>query len=210
MKYLKMLGLAAVAAMALTAFLGASSASATTLTCTNPPGTKVVCPKGTVIIASVEKTESATLTGGLTITCSEGEVNGSTSNEGSSTETVKGTTSAVTFVLSSCTNCTTVSVTNGSLEIHTDEEGVTNGNGTLTGSGFTAHLVCFGVTCNYSTGNNRDLGTVKGSSTTGGTATFKIGAELALDSGSSFLCGSGNATWEGSYVVTSPDWLDID
>jgi hypothetical protein len=169
----------------------------------------VVCPKGTVIIASVEPSESLTLTGGLTLTCSEGEVNGSTSNEGSSTETVKGTTSAVTFVLSSCTNCTAGVMTNGTLEVHT-EKATANGNGTPTASGFTTHTVCFGFTCNYATGNNRDLGIVKGSSTTGGTATFKIGAELELDSGSSFLCGSGNATWEGSYVVTSPDWLDID
>lgn len=208
MKYLKMFGLAAMAAMALMAFAGAGSASATTLTCTNPPGTKVVCPKGTEIDASVEA-ETIKLTGTSTITCTEGTVKGHIENPGSSTETASGKTTEVTFPVAHCPNCSAVEVTNGTLEIHTDEEGVTNNNGTLTGSGFTAHLNCFGVTCNYITGNNLDLGTVTGSSTTGGLATIHIDATLTKETGSSFLC-TNTATWEGSYNITSPTWLDVD
>jgi hypothetical protein len=208
MRVLKILGLAAVVATALMALGGAGSASATTLTCTNANGEVVRCNVGTEIDASIEG--SLTLTGGLTISCTEGTVESQIENAGNSTETVSGATSKVTFNLPSCNNCSTITVTNGTLELHTDKEGVQNGNGTLTGSGFTAHLVCFGVTCNYASGGNNGLGTLTGSSTTGGTAILDINTTLLREKeGSSFLCG-GNAAWEGSYKVTSPDWLDVD
>jgi len=207
MKYLKMFGLAAVAAMALMAFAGAGSASATSLTCTDASGNKVDCGKR-AIEASVEGGTIKLTAGGVTITCVNGVVKGNVENAGGSTETVSGKTTEVSFT--NCPSCSTVEVTNGTLEIHTDIEGVTNGNGTLTGSGFTAHLVCFGITCNYITGNNKDIGTLTGSSNLkGSTATFDISTELEKEAGSSFLCNN-LAAWEGSYTITSPDWLDVD
>ena len=54
MKYLKTVGLAAMAVGVLMAFVGAGSASATELTCTEPAGTKVMCPTGTVSHATSE------------------------------------------------------------------------------------------------------------------------------------------------------------
>jgi len=96
MKYLKMLGLAAVAACALMAFVGAETASATTLTCNG----LTTCPAGTVIhdalkghgilhpvIGDIEC--NVTLEGKLT-------------NAGSSTTTVNGQTTS--FSITNCTN----------------------------------------------------------------------------------------------------------
>jgi hypothetical protein len=54
MKYVKTLGLAALAAAALLALFGAGSASATQLTCTEPAGTKVFCPVGAEIHSEAE------------------------------------------------------------------------------------------------------------------------------------------------------------
>jgi len=207
MDSLKMLGLAAVAAMALMVIAGAGSASATTLTCTNPPGTKVTCPVGTELDASVEGGTTRLTAGGVTITCATGTVKGKVENAGSATETVSGKTTAVTVF--DCPSCSAWEVTNGTLEFHTENNGgLANSNGTLTGNGFTVHTVCFGITCNYITGNNKHLGTLTGSSTTKVTATFDISTELEKESGS-FLCNN-LAAWEGSYTVTSPDWLDVE
>jgi len=203
MKYLKMLGLAAVAAAALMAFVGAGSASATTLTCTNPPGTKVVCPAGTTIDATAGS--SLNLKAGFAnITCTESTVHGKTTNTGSSTETVKGHIEGLTF--GKC-NATVTVIEKGTLEIHTDQEGVTDNNGTLTGSGSVVTVATGGISCTYAT-NNTDLGTVKGSTSTGGIATMIINAELTKSAGG-FLCAN-PAHWEGSYEITTPAWLDVD
>jgi len=204
MKYLKMLGLAVVAAAALMAFVGASSASATTLTCTNPPGTKVTCPAGTTIHATAES--SLTLKAGFAnITCTESTVHGLTSNTGSATETVKGNIEALTF--GAC-NATVNVIKKGSLEIHT-QNATANNNGTLTGTGSEVTVSTLGVSCVYGTPTATDLGTLTGSTSRGGsTATMDISAELTKISGG-FACAN-PAHWEGSYTVTSPDWLDVD
>jgi hypothetical protein len=66
MKYLKMLGLAAVAAMALTAVLGASSASAATFLCkTNANPCPEHYPTGTTLSGSLEPGFHSTLTSNL-------------------------------------------------------------------------------------------------------------------------------------------------
>lgn len=210
MKYLKMLGLAVVAAAAVMAFVGAGSASATTLTCTNPEGsgTKVVCPAGTEIVATAES--SLLLKAGFAnITCTESTVGGKTSNAGSSTETVKGAIETLTF--NGC-NATVTVIKKGTLEIHTHTEGVTNSIGTVTGAGSEVTVSTLGVSCVYGT-SNTDIGTLTGSPHTtstgvGPTATFDINANLPKISGG-FACAS-PAAWEGKYKITKPDWLDVD
>jgi len=204
MKLLKMAGLAAIAALGLMAFAGAGSASATTLTCTNPPGTKVTCPAGTNVDLSAES--SLLIKAGFAnITCTESTIKGKTSNTGSATETVKGNIETLTF--SPC-NATVTVLRKGSLEVHTDEEGITSGNGTLTGSGTEFTVAVSGVTCTYGT-SNTDLGTLTGSSPkSNATATLDLTADLLKFAGG-FLCAS-PARWEGTYTVTEPDWLDVD
>ena len=206
MKYVKMLGLVAAAAMALMAF-GVGTASATTLT--SPHGTIY---KGE-IIASVEGTVTLTESGFGSVTCTEGVVKGTT-NAQSDTTTVTGTISTLTFGKpraaneeeSQCENgAATINVLKrGTLEIHAIGSGP---NGTLTSSNAEVTVTKFGIHCIYST-LNTDLGTLTGSTTTGKTATMDISATLNRVT-TSALCAE-HATWAGSYVVTTPDELNID
>src|SRR5215475_10610476 len=94
MKYLKMLGLAAVAAMALMAFVGAATASATVLCSTNtspcPAGQK--WPVGTQIEFTVTQKTTANweeTAGNVLETCTGGKIKGEITNAGSVTEAVK-------------------------------------------------------------------------------------------------------------------------
>lgn len=204
MKYVKMLGLAAIAAAALMAFVGAGTASATELTCTEPEKVKVVCPAGTSIHAEAESKVILHPPIG-SIECSQSTVAGKTANKGSATETVSGAIEHLTF--GEC-NATVHVLKNGSLEIHT-QEASSNNNGTLTSSGAEVTVLFAGFHCIFGT-NNTDLGTVTGSSTTGGTATLDIKATIPRIGGTSgIFCGS-TAAWTGAYKANTPDWLDID
>ena len=203
MKYLKMLGLAAIAAGALMAFAGAGTASATELTCTNPPGTKVMCAAPTHIHAEVEG--KVTLHPPIgDIECSEGTVTGDAST-GSSTTTPSGAIETLTF--GGC-NAEVVVIENGSLEVHTKTASA-DGNGTLTSTGAKVTVTFVGFHCIFTT-SNTDIGTLTGSSTTGATPTLDIEATIPRTGGrSGAFCGS-TAQWTGSYKVTTPDWLDVD
>jgi hypothetical protein len=210
MKYLKMLGLAAIAAMGVMAFLGASSASATVL-CEVTPAAGTDCPAASVVAAgtsldfSVEAGHPALLTGPfgeVVDSCANGTVKGPTTNTGSTTETVKGTIESLTW--ENCTHPTSTKA-NGSLEIHwisgTD-------NGTVTSTGSTVEIkeveIPFigKVNCQYST-NATDIGTLTGRTATGGDPTFDIQASLSSENG----CPKG--TWEGSYVYTGTTTFDV-
>jgi hypothetical protein len=199
MKHVKMLGLAAVAAAALMAFLGAASASATVL-CENTPAAGTDCSslvaKGTNLVFTGEG--STTLTGPfgeVIATCTESTVEGPTSNVGSTTETVKGSITKLTF-----NNCGTRTVTAnpatlGTLEVH-HIAGSDNGTVTSNDTTVTITNTPFG-TCTFLT-NNTDIGTMTGTSKTGGAPTFDISATIPHES--SNFCPNG--TWEGSYKYT--------
>ena len=208
MKYLKMLGLAAIAAGALMAFVGASTASATELDCTEPAGTKVMCPNPTLIHATSEG--HAILHTPLGDVECASTVQGK-ANTGGASETVSGSIEALTFT--PCTQNVVVTVLKkGSLEIHTDamdaETGLTPRNGTLTSTGTEVTIELFGFHCIFTT-SNTDIGTVTGSTATGATATFDIAATIPRTGGrSGAFCGS-SGQWTGSYLIDTPDWLDI-
>jgi hypothetical protein len=164
MKHLKMLGLAAVAATALMAFAGASSASATVLckTNTNPCSSKWAV--GTELEFSLKKGTSATWKGtnGETLkTCTGAKLRAEITNAGSATETVK-----AKVVEDSWTSCTvpTLTLQLGELEIHSIT-GSTNGTLTLKGAEFTTQDPLFGD-CRYGTAaGGTDLGTLTSSGT---------------------------------------------
>jgi hypothetical protein len=189
MKYVKILGLLAVAAAAVMAFAG--TASATTIT--SPSGTlytgKIVAEaEGHAVLDNpIAKIECAS------------KVEGTVASHGSGV-TAKGNISLLTFgsPVGTCTDSWHVTVVSaGSLEIH--------GSGsTLTSSGATVEATRFGVSCRYQT-NNTDIGTV----TSGTPATLHIAASIPFHSGSIF-CGSGATAWTGSYKVTSPASLFVD
>jgi len=196
MKHLKIFGLAAIAGMALVAFLGAGSASATRLCSTNTSP----CPEawnyftGTNVSMSLQESSTLETTGGTVLdTCNEATLQGPTTTFGGATETVKILLTSVTW--GSCTR-TTNTLSNGELELHWS--GAT-GNGTITGRGteWTVNTV-FG-TCVYGFGPfGVDLGTVKG----GNPASVSINALIPKISGN-FVCPS-EARWTANYRVTSP------
>jgi hypothetical protein len=188
MKYLKMLGLAAVAAMALMA-IGAGSASATTLEVKGTPQSASIN-----ISASLKSGNSAILkdTFGFTSnTCTSSSVAGSTTS--TSGTSVTGDISALTF-----SNCERSPVT-------TDKGGLlhvtwTSGtNGTVTSSGAEVTTPSPFGTLNCKTGEGTHLGSITGVSS--GFATMTINAALS--------CSGVSSKWEATYVVTSPEGLGV-
>ncbi|HMI81370.1 MAG TPA: hypothetical protein VK480_06235 [Solirubrobacterales bacterium] len=197
MKYVKLLGLLAIAAATLMAFAG--TASATTAT----------SPKGTVYTGTYkgEAEGQTTLHGPVTITCGQSTVEGSVEQHGSGVTTV-GKVSSLTFT--ECNNHITVLKT-GTLEAHATVSG-DNADGTLTSTGaeISIQLTSLGITCIYGT-NNTDIGTgtLTSSTTTGGNATVDVASAAIPRTGGSIFCGS-SGIWTGSYKVVNPSTLYID
>jgi hypothetical protein len=195
MKYLKLMGLAAVAAAALMAFAG--TASATTLT--GAGGTTL--GTGTAIAAEAEGTVTLDPPFGA-IECKKSKVEGATTNAGGTGVSVTGNISLLTFT--EC-NATVTVINKDSLSI----EGTGNNNGLLRGTNNEVTVEFIGTHCIFKT-NNTELGTVTGTGTTGATATLDISATIPRTGGrSGAFCGT-TAAWTGSYKVNTPDTLNID
>jgi hypothetical protein len=192
MKYLKMLGLAAVAAAALMAFVGAGTASAETTACETSAGAGCYGVNTAVNSSLTTGTEAVlTAAGGLIeINCTKSEVNGKIETA----TTPSGNLSKLSF--ESCNN--TVEVLKfGSLTIHHDA----SGNGALTASGFQVRVKASGLTCTFG-------GTVKEglTLTAGNPATVTATANIPLESG--FFCPS-TAVWHANYTVSAPKPLAV-
>jgi len=190
MKYVKILGLLAVAAAALMAFAG--TASATTIT--SPTGTTA-----TTIHATNENGHVILANSNANIECAS-TVEGSITSQGSGV-TASGNLSSLSFT--GCTGGWTVTVNAlGSLEGHW----TTGYNGTLTSSGTTVtavlHTIFGDITCRYAT-SNTSIGTVTG----GSPATLDISASIPFHSGGG-LCGSGASAWSGNYTTTAAVYFD--
>jgi hypothetical protein len=203
MKYIKMLGLAAVAAMALMA-VGAGTASATKLCETTTNTTTCAAgwhlPAGTTLGFSMKPGTSATFrdtSGFLNATCTGSTITGPTATTGSSTETVKGTVPAANLTWSGCSQTTTTTA-GGTLEIHhitgTD-------NGTVTANGFRwTVLLPFNITCTVEL-NGSDIGTfTEGKTGTASPPTLDINAVVTSTNPG---CPT-TQKWEATYVMTSP------
>ncbi len=199
MKYLKMLGLAAVAAMAMAAFT-AGTASATTLEVNG------VAQSGAVALsASLESGTSALLqltNGSFANTCTVSSVSGSTTKfTAESSAAIGGPISVLSF-----TSCTTSPVTvdvRGSLSVKWIS-GTTNGTVESVGAEVTVPSPIGNLNCK--TGTGADIGTLTGKSgsvTSDKHATMDISAVLNCG----FLAPS--ATWTGKYLVTSPTGLGV-
>jgi hypothetical protein len=205
MKYLKMLGLTAIAALGLMAFLGAGTASATVL-CETTPKTGEDCPKewdvkqGTVLDFSLEKGTSLLWKGpfGEALgTCTESTIKGHLENTGSTTETVKIQTTELLFA--KCTNPVTV-VKLGTMTVH-HIAGTDNGTVTDTGTTIIIHTPLFGE-CKYET-KETDIGTLTGRSKVGGDPTIDVAAPLLSENGCP------NANLNGSFVYTGETTFDV-
>jgi len=197
MKYIKMLGLAAVAAAALMAFVGAGTASATTLV-----GSGGTVPTGTTINAQLKAGTEAILEAGFgTINCDASTVDGKTGNQ--SGTLITGNVDVLTFT--ECTGDTVSVLKKGSLSIH-HIAGTTNG--TVTSSGAEVTVINHdtgGTHCIYRT-ENTVIGTLTGN--TKGNATLHADATLIRVPTSAF-CAS-EATWKATYEVTTPSPLWVE
>ncbi len=216
MKYLKMLGLAAVAAMALTAFLGAGSASAAGLYKYTTPSANDAIALNTELVSSLETGSSALLKdtlGGANDTCTSSEVKGkiekNTTTAPVGTLNPQGRISALTF--GGCSHTTTVISTSeeagvkyyGELEIK-HIAGTTNGTVVSKNSRVTVKSTIFGVSCIANTGAGTAIGTLTGAKSPTANATMDINGTITLENG------CGDSTWTGSYEVTSPVGLTVE
>jgi hypothetical protein len=193
MRCLKMLGLAAVAAAALAAFVGAGTASATVLchTTTTPCSQKWAV--GTAVQFDLQTGTSAVwqTTGGVTLnTCTGGTLKGTISNAGSATETVKIAVPASGFSWSSCTTGQQT-LEGGEIEIHAIS-GTDDGTLTMKGFAFTTNTVQYGV-CTYTAGTGTHLGKITASKT--GEAVIDFEVVMTKKEGG-VLCPSDITWWE--------------
>lgn len=192
MKYVKVSGLLAVAAVFLMAF--APTASATTLTWSSGIYT------GTLRAEAGE----TTFHGVATITCKSSKLEGSVESHGSGV-TASANLSSLTF--SECGSNHVVVLKPGSLEVHT-QNAFSNGNGTLTSSGaeISVEITSLGITCLFRT-EGTHLGTI-----TGGVAAVidvESASLIVTTPPSSIFCGS-KAKLTSSYVVSLPGVLSVD
>jgi FtsP/CotA-like multicopper oxidase with cupredoxin domain len=192
MKYLKILGLAAIAAMAFMSF-AAGTASATKLYSTG-----VALGTGTEINATLSAGNSSYLKdGGTTLnTCTGGTVAGKIENAGGSAATVSGKTNTLSF-----TNCSSLvhTVSTGSLEVH-HITGTTNG--TVTASGAVLNNTIFGTSCLYESGAGKDLGTLSGNK-------LNINITVTEAEPKKFICPD-TPTWTAEFTVTKPHALTVE
>lgn len=196
MKCLKMLGLVVVAATALTAFLGAGSASATVL-CTTPVSP---CPAeerwgaGTALDASLSGSNTWEAGSTALSTCTGSTIAGKTTSSGSGLETISLKLETLSF--STCTKKTTV-ITLGELQIHSIA-GTTDG--TITSRGTTGEFAEIGTPCGWNfgfAGEWVDFGRIYG----GNPATIEMAVPVVG------TCWFNGAT--GSYTVTAPKPLYV-
>ena len=191
MKYVKMFGLAALAA-ALMAFAAVGTASATTI----ESEAGVPLGSGTTITANSEGTTTLHPPIG-SIECEESHVGGKTTNAGGAGVNVTGNIEALSW--SKC-NATVNVLAKGTLSV----AATSGSNGTLSSTGAEVTVEYLGFHCIFKT-NSTSLGTVTG----GSPATLDISATIPRTGGrSGAFCGS-TAQWTGSYAVSNPSTLNI-
>jgi hypothetical protein len=209
MKYLKMLGLAAVAALALTAVLGAGSASAATFLCkTNANPCPEHYPTGTAFSGSLEPGLHSTLITNLGhVTCKKSAVSGKTT-------TTEGHGEITSLTYTECTdpfgNPCTVKAVNlpYTVDITTTTAGVVNSNGLMTvtpkagGTGNPGAIVECGsfMNCKF-TSSALKL------HVTGGAPATLFANKVPLNREGGF-CPS-ESFWDASYNITAPSPLYV-
>jgi hypothetical protein len=213
MKHLKILGLAAVAALALMAVFGAGAASASAVLCaTEADGGTIAnatCTRGGTKQLPNPSTIEWTLRSGtvaeITSTfdnwkCTESKISGTVTNGATGTGSIE----AVTFsgctdsFGGTCTMDTSASATN-KWPFTVTANVPHDGNGGLHLSNITLKWGCPIGTCRYT------ASTATPTVTGGETATILTSkVALSREEVSSFGC-SATATWSGAYRVTKPD-----
>lgn len=199
MKYVKMLGLAAVAAMALMAFVGAGSASADEL-CKNATKKEVACEQVNALTSESEGITKLTTTF-KTVECKKSAVSGSVSSQGAG-KAISGSITTLDFT--EC-NCEVVVLKNGTLSATNIAE---TDNGTVTSNGAEVTVFCEktilgNIHCIYSTSNTH-LGVL-----TGGSTAILHAEEAEIPKLTTSAACAEKSKWDATYKVTSPDSLYV-
>lgn len=197
MKYLKMLGLAAIAAVAAMAIVGAGTASADEV-CTDKPVNNM-CPEGkliTTIEASQVGTGSLETTGGTTlVTCAAGDIHISVTNQGTGVDPITGNIEELEFT--ECSN-TVDTLSTGTLNATHTGEG-TSGKLTALGSEVTVAGI-FGASCVYGASGALEIGTTSGT-------TLTVNAIVPRLSGG-FSCPA-DTRWTAEFEITNHTEVDF-
>lgn len=183
MKYLKSLGLLAIAVTAMLAFAG------------NALATTVTSSEGSTPTVSATSVNSALEGSPVTIVCGHSHFHKEEVSHGVGPVQWKVTTLSFT----DCNYTVTVQKT-GTFSTH----GTTStGDGTQTSTGMEITVHTSVGTCVITT-NNTDIGTIDG----GSPAVLNLNSAKLPRTGGNFLCGS-SFTWTGSYTFTSPATLEV-
>lgn len=211
MRHLKMLGLAAVAALAVMALVGAGSASASVL-CKVKPSAENKCPagetlpKGTAIEGTSSHAELVN-TGKPNVLCEASSVGGTTTSAGSSKENVKGSITTLTFTKCKTTSGTIVSCTVNAQGLPYSAEVLSSavvGNGTMNVSKGKASVSCgFGILQCVFGAPSLSL------AVTGGNPAMVVANEatMTLEKESGFEECPSSSNWNATYTVTNPTAL---
>jgi len=186
MKYVKTIGLAALAVAAIMAIAGTGTASATVFChATSSPcaekwkaGTepRFIVKPGTAGIWG-------DTSGAVAAKCPEGELRATITNAGSATETVKLSVPASGLTWQNVEGCIkTETLEGGTLEVHSISG---TDNGTVTASGFKISISILGANCVYGFGVGANLGTLTGNGS--GTAVLDIKTNFVKKEGG-FTC----------------------
>jgi hypothetical protein len=202
-KYTKMLGLAAVAALALMAFVGTSGAAASAKVCSTT-GTGAACAGSHGLEYTTQPLAASTGAGVATLTSGFARVECPSTMSGTVTHGGSGTITALTFTVASCKStlgaCTVAKAT-GLPWAATAVTG-TAPSGTMTVSSTVGgEFTCGGVNCQYSAPSAGTKGeiTVKGGEPAVVTASKVPMSKI----GGSAFC-SATSEWDGVYTVSTP------
>jgi hypothetical protein len=199
MKYLKMIGLAGLAALAVTAFVGVGTASATTLEIAGATQNKAV-----TLVGSLKAGTSANLkttSGSFQNTCTGSNVHGTTEIFTGHVVTGKLTEKENGLKFTGCANSVTVHNA-GALEV-THIAGTTNGTVFSENAEVTVFSAEFGTYLNCKTGATTHIGTLTGVASAAAHATLNVNAVLNCG----FFVPS--AKWEATYTITTPTGLGV-
>jgi hypothetical protein len=207
MRYVKALGLAAIAAAAIMAFVGASSASAaidiclgftsnvsalTAAECTAHGGTIHTESKKVLFHAHATKPE---LKGSLSQVCDESLTHVTTKGDGTAGLTIDSL--SFTGNCKPCTEVETFAPYSGTLIMEGE-------NYFLKSTGSAKLKNCFGVSCKFANPAGKEITLKLTLGTNHMFNVFKAEAEeLVLVEGNSFICGS-KGTWTANYEVLEP------
>jgi hypothetical protein len=208
MKHVKMLGLAAVAALGLMAFIGAGTASATELCSTNTsPCTGVMYTENTPVSAQLKAGTVATLTNPISnVICQKSTTAGKTTNTGAKGTAVTGTITSLGFTECKTASGVACTVKTVNIPYKASITATGSGNGTLTvtsdGTGNPGATVecALVINCTFTTAS-ASLGV-----TGGNPAIAKANAIVLTQSG--ITCPS-EAKWDAEYEVLEPKPLFI-